>query len=796
MTQTANRRRKVLMPMDIKKKFAAAICMLLIAAIMMISSTYAWFTLSTAPEVTGITTNVGANGNLEIALLTGSSFASNRDDLGIQTAVGDSMSVANKPKTESNITWGNLVDLDDPSYGLEKIVLNPAALNIKPLGTENADKLSGQIIQGGLTSPLVAPNYGADGRVINVQKATTTGVYNNNKFEESLTGAGVRAVGVSSGITARVSAYRKAVSQITVNMSAAKAAAQSSLVDNGQALASLLVTAVANDQYQLTADDVAAINAVKTALTAANTKIADGIKQAALAYYLSAANTAELTDAQVAEKVTAFEEASLSGLTALADPMDISFLNTAIAAHDAAQTKIDGVEVSVGQTYNAMATQISKLLDKDNALINGLEGSNLSSEDFGSLASAIIAAGHVEVTMLEGSGIYADFAKMVGNYTASGLRVTVEYNGIAVNDMPTVMTTSVTGTAMLTTASQTAAGGDPLGAGGSTAVDDTYGYMLDFGFRTNAAGSSLLLQQDVKQRIYETSAADITKGAGSFIEFTTLDRNVFSRDDVTALMSAVRIVFVTPNDAGDGYEILAVAAPNLKTSIDGSGVRSVTAADTDLAQGVSETNSDSDNSTTVSALLYLYDLNDIAVEELTPDKEYMMTLGKIKLEDPNATGTDKVADFAITSLEQNKAKKVSALVYIDGDIVDNTMVANAATTMSGKLNLQFASSAELVPMENTALRGGEGGNGGSQQTPSITKEQLSAAITTIKANDIYTTAAAAAEPTAEQTALLNAVTAAEAVVAYDEATAEQINNAATDLASKAQGAGITIAFGG
>ena len=69
MTSTANRQRKVSMPIDIKKKFAAAICMLLIAAIMMISSTYAWFTLSTAPEVTGITTNVGANGNLEIALL-------------------------------------------------------------------------------------------------------------------------------------------------------------------------------------------------------------------------------------------------------------------------------------------------------------------------------------------------------------------------------------------------------------------------------------------------------------------------------------------------------------------------------------------------------------------------------------------------------------------------------------------------------------------------------------------------------------------------------------------------------
>ena len=45
---------------DIKSKLMAAICMLLVSSIMMVSTTYAWFTLSTAPEVTGIQTAVGA----------------------------------------------------------------------------------------------------------------------------------------------------------------------------------------------------------------------------------------------------------------------------------------------------------------------------------------------------------------------------------------------------------------------------------------------------------------------------------------------------------------------------------------------------------------------------------------------------------------------------------------------------------------------------------------------------------------------------------------------------------------
>ena len=70
---------------DIKTKLMAAICMLLVSSIMMVSTTYAWFTLSTAPEVTGINTAVGANGNLEMALMPDGGNAT-----GISSAVGDS----------------------------------------------------------------------------------------------------------------------------------------------------------------------------------------------------------------------------------------------------------------------------------------------------------------------------------------------------------------------------------------------------------------------------------------------------------------------------------------------------------------------------------------------------------------------------------------------------------------------------------------------------------------------------------------------------------------------------------
>ena len=64
-------------------------------------------------------------------------------------------------------------------------------------------------------------------------------------------------------------------------------------------------------------------------------------------------------------------------------------------------------------------------------------------------------------------------------------------------------------------------------------------------------------------------------------------------------------------------------------------------------------------------------------------------------------GTDGATSEAIiTSLAQNAPVNVSVLVYLDGEEIENSDVAaNIAQSMSGMMNLQFSSSAELVPME-------------------------------------------------------------------------------------------------
>lgn len=131
---------------SIKKRLSAALCMLLVSLIMLISSTYAWFTLSTAPEVSNIATTVTGNGSLEIALMPGSG------QFGEISINGRSASGYNGKVnlTAANLTWGNVVDLNDTSYGLSNIFLYPAQLNFN--GDNFAD------------SPLIIPTFGYDGR--------------------------------------------------------------------------------------------------------------------------------------------------------------------------------------------------------------------------------------------------------------------------------------------------------------------------------------------------------------------------------------------------------------------------------------------------------------------------------------------------------------------------------------------------------------------------------------------------------------------------------------------------------
>ncbi len=134
------------MKKGIKAKLMAATSLLLVSAILLSLTTYAWFILSTAPEVTEMQTTAGANGALEIALQSGDTAVSE-----IKNRVGDSSAVGSLK--DANSTWGNVVDLSGNIYGLQGLSLLPARLNIDASG--NVSK----------SSPLKMPLFGQDGRI-------------------------------------------------------------------------------------------------------------------------------------------------------------------------------------------------------------------------------------------------------------------------------------------------------------------------------------------------------------------------------------------------------------------------------------------------------------------------------------------------------------------------------------------------------------------------------------------------------------------------------------------------------
>lgn len=720
MTKTEKNReekkRKVVMPAGIRNKMVAAVSMLLVASIMMVSSTYAWFTLSTAPEVTGITTNVGANGNLEMMLLNKASFNSTEENLGVESGVNDSM--AAQKVTLANLKWGNLVDLADQSYGLQSIVMNPARLNIQG-DTTNGYKLDSALLK--------APSYTSDGRVLDVDKNTQTSGYSTDgtwKWDENADNAyGVRVIGTTSGVTERLTAYRAAISARAAAIESAKNNARQSLLVNGQALANIVVKAALEENPSFAKADLETLQTLVAQLKTANDAAGEAIVQTVLAYNLSNQNAVEnFTDADVAKLKEAFNGATAGTLPSTFTRAADTSKTGDIAQPDGTSTAVtkwsgnNANIASAGQklqtllgenndsyTYTEITGVVNMLINKEHATVGGVK--NPSRDDAQDIINYMTANNMVlAVEMESGSGIYADIAELVGDYTAAGLKVHVKYNALEM-DVTTNMSTKVVTNDTLPMIPKLNVGNAPaatLDDSVKPLLTDHYGYALDFGFRTNAAASELQLQTADIQRVYSgegASTATATQGGGSYMEFRTSNTTNFSVDELRALMSALRVVFVEPvqtENAGVTYNVLGVAAADITgTYNESNGTTTYTGGtQTDDGKGL-------------KAELYL--------------NTYKVDGGVLTLTGKKTTGeaADAAADNTLTALTQNVAKKVTAIVYLDGDIVDNTMVANAASSMTGSLNLQFSSSATLKPMENTGMRGG----GSTGTTVPVTYEE-------------------------------------------------------------------------
>lgn len=656
----------------VKKKLTAAIAMLLVATIMMVSSTYAWFTLSTAPEVTGITTSVGANGNLEMMLVTAKAAYDDPDSVTSQP--GDSV----KDVTQRNATWGNLVELNDPSYGLTNIKLLPSRLNV--VTNTIADQMTGVIS---------VAEYGSDGRVTQLSKSTVSGTYttktgdtaNAKAFLVNGEAYGVRALGTASGMSQQQLAYRNAQGYMGTYTIQAKTYAQQSLTLYGSQLANIAVQHAtvqenAEDTTVYSADDVAAINGMLTELTKSRDAIEKALMYAVLAQTASKANTATGADNKYADVQAAIEAAgatlsSVEGVTGAAVPTTDGYTK-AKADLEALTTGENAIPEAIPEKteyhWDDISDVVSKLVNTSELELNGVKVAQVKSK-INQIINDVLGGKGLTLSMGAGSGVYDYIARAVGDYAASVTIKEISYgegnSKITANNVKATMTTSCgENPAHLVAALSgvVAAGAPEQAAGEDKTITDTYAYAIDMAFRTNASSAKLQLQTEAAQRIYDGSTVQDTQGSGSNFTFT-LGTN-YTEDTAKKLAKCINIVFVDSEG-----NVLGVAGLDTENGWNKSGTE--------------------------------YKVN-IVMKNATFDGNGVITVG------------ENAADATITTLTQNKGKTITAYVYLDGDKADNTVVAaNGGISMVGSLNLQFSTDQTLTPMDYTPLQqsGSTGTNG-------------------------------------------------------------------------------------
>ncbi len=715
----------------LRAKLLSTVAMLLVASTLLVTSSYAWFVMSTAPEVTGIDTQVGANGALEIALLNQESW----DDLS-KLDMGDIDESAADSLRGNNLTWGNLVDLGDRSYGLSQIILQPARLNIQKGGTDEAGTQQYTVAQTILKTPV----YSEDGRIQKLDKTSAVSyVYDGSKFAAA--GYGVRAIGTCADISIFQAGMNTAKTLLSDGMSKAKEEASKALRDNGAALASIVVAHALDDKNDgFTADDIAAVRALAVGMQTALDHLESALRQVFAGYV--ATELSGITDTSKYEAAVAAINAPGTTLASLLNTYPgietmVSEIETYITILTGDQTKVEKAIADCDSTtapcsWNTIAAIVSPLVNTDAMTISGKTIDEVKAEvitpdgiDF-SKAMALVSGG-VKIGVPSGSGILSDIADYAGNYASVVTLKDFKAKGYDLGDVPVTITTITDKNPVYLNVCSSAMRGAAVTTGvGNSSMTDFYGYALDLAFRTNAADSQLLLQTEPENRVYEGDKQnDALQGAGSYMSFVT--GTGISANKMVRLMSGIRVALLdaTQNVLGiatldcnlgkDIYAPLTDEIKNGRSDLDYEGMAYyLNASKGGMQQSDLITESEYDALPDKSAVEY-----DAATGELKA-KLYMhsfsMTVSDAHTEeDIAANGGDfytggitigaKVADNAITKLVQDRAERITAVVYIDGSVVTNaTVAANAQYSMTGTLNLQFSSDAELMPAQNAALQ--------------------------------------------------------------------------------------------
>lgn len=617
-----------------KRKLIVTVISLILCFVLLLTSSFAWLSLSVAPEITGIDTYVGSNGSLEVALLSDSTYM---DPSTIRSAAGDSM-VVQEAKV-SNLSWGNLVDLSDQIYGLNQISMIPSRLNVY-LGEEERVVVSSNM--------LSIPQYGIDGRFSEFLTNTVSAIYNGASFS-CVTGNqqyGVRGIGTVNGVTVQQSALANARSLVRSYQAAAITATRSAWTSNGSGLLDILYRRFALDQSDgFTAADLAILRdtavRVNNALSYVDLALRQGVVGMMATMFEDPEEFRELRRnvENTAIPLSLILEAAASGipsdLTERAKTVDQDRLEMqqVIAGCDALTKANYGGKYS----WSVIEQIFSRILkyDKtylgDDLIRNATPFEKMTADN--------------QLSLSPNSGVMANIAHYCGNYNAffEFARETDDRNlSVEVVSNATNVDSTLDTVYEVLMESEAASGDNTVQ---TVALDDVFGYAVDLAFRCNAS-CDLLLQTSPDDRVEEDLEFVTTQGGGSYMRFSS---EQLTTEQILLMMDALRVAFL------DNQSNM-VGLAKLNTS------------------NYSETDEG------ISAPLYLYDHNVSA--------DGSISVGE-RLDDQSS----------LLYLSEDMPTVLTVVVWLDGDHVDNSLASIGGLSMTGALNLQFASSADLLPSQ-------------------------------------------------------------------------------------------------
>ena len=712
------------MQKQVKAKLMSAVALLLVSAILLSTSTYAWFVLSTAPEVSEMKTTAGANGALAIALQSTKAGSSLHERAEITNGVGD---------TGSNTTWGGLVDLAN-YYGLEKISLSPARLNL-------ADS---SVVIG---NPLSIPQFGIDGRVSALTPMGT--VYYSAGGADGTAGTfvegdnyGVNIVGKRDDLNgAGASITRTMDRQWLIDTSTAKISTMraemlerqtAAISANSKGIIDIVERFVkfagGEGMPAFTTDDYTTVKSLTDTFRSLLSNAAVALRYALLA--CCAADVTSYPEGTAGEEALSAVYAKYNKLPLQSKTDEATGEQTDSIERIAAENQMKQPKnSSLYLAYGALLTSVQSVSgaqkqvnDAEEFLAESNQGANGSA--LGAACTAMFNVNRMYIASrgeksnfvpiktdealgvfnkyttdlyaVEDSGLFYTMATVLGDhqtnashtyqvpdyYDEENDKTVYKDRPISIDIYASVADSCAGYSAFLNTgclqsvynaATRLSVTGTVTYTMEESAHLNAYGYAVDLAF-LNSAGGKLLLQQKAANRMTgETSDSaedrlpeqQNVQGGGSTMTFTVADD--MTEAQAKELVQKVRVIFMdTDSGAIWGLAAADAASIQIKTNTNAS-----TQKDTREA----------------SMTLALYDWN---------IENGVLTKGSLR------------ADQQITTLTADTPAYITALVYLDGDAVTGgEMSADTTQSLFGSINLQFCGDQELTVMPYDGVLAGE-----------------------------------------------------------------------------------------